>query len=156
MGSELVSDSSPREGGESADSTTLSYTDIFYQHLPFYLAIGMPQEIYFDGDCVLVRMYREADVLKRKRHNETLWLQGMYIYEALCDVSPVLHAFAKKGTKPLPYPKEPYAITKEELEERKEREEQLRYEKIKAKMAGWAAKTNAQIASNAGKEVNGG
>ena len=77
MGSELVSDSSPREGGESADSTTLSYTDIFYQHLPFYLAIGMPQEIYFDGDCVLVRMYREADVLKRKRHNETLWLQGM-------------------------------------------------------------------------------
>lgn len=156
MGSELVSDSQPREGGESTGFATLSYTEVFYQHLPFYLAIGMPQEVYFNGDCVLVRMYREAEKLRQRRQNESLWLQGMYIYEALCDVSPVLHAFAKKGTKPLPYPKEPYATSEEEKQERLERDERIRYEKIKAKLSGWAAKTNAQFETETGKEVNGG
>lgn len=39
---------------------------------------------------------------------------GMYIYEAMCDVSPVLHAFARKGTKPIPYRTEPYPIGKKE------------------------------------------
>jgi len=156
VGSELVSDSSPREGGESSDFATLSYTEVFYQHLPFYLAIGMPEDTYFNGDCVLVRMYRQANELRQRRHNQDLWLQGMYIYEALCDVSPVLHAFAKKGTKPLPYPKEPYALTDKERNERTERDEKIRYEKIKAMMSGWASKSNAQFKSNAGKEVNGG
>lgn len=36
------------------------------------------------------------------------WLQGMYVYDALLRASPLLHAFAKKGTKPKPYPTKPY------------------------------------------------
>jgi hypothetical protein len=80
----------------------------------------------------------------------------MYIYEALCDVSPILQAFAKKGTKPTPYSSEPYAITAKQVQEKREKQEQLRFEKTKAKMAAWAAKTNAQIAVRAGKEVDGG
>ena len=83
-------------------------------------------------------------------------MQGMYIYEALCDVSPVLQAFAKKGTKPTPYSSEPYAITEEQIKEKREREERLRFEKTKAKMASWAARTNSQIAIRAGKEVDNG
>ena len=42
----------------------------------------------------------------------------MYIYEAICDVSPILHAFAKSGTRPRPYPEKPY-----EYEKKKPREE---------------------------------
>lgn len=80
----------------------------------------------------------------------------MYIYEALCDVSPILQAFAKKGTKPAPYSSEPYAITAKQAQEKREKQEQLRFEKTKAKMAAWAAKTNAQIAVRAKKEVDGG
>jgi hypothetical protein len=63
----------------------------------------------------------------------------MYIYEALCDVAPILHSFAKKGTKPLPYPDHPYAITErdreneQKLREQREREKARRY--MEAKMA---------------------
>lgn len=97
-----------------------------------------------------MRYYRKAYQLQRDRDNEQSWLQGMYIYEALCDVAPILHAFAKKGTKPRPYISEPLPITLEELKERREREERNRYDKQKARIAVWAVKTNAKMA---GQEV---
>ena len=40
-------------------------------------------------------------------------MQGLYIYEALCDVAPILHAFAKPGTKPLPYSEKALSSYKE-------------------------------------------
>lgn len=156
MGSELVSDSPTPEGGDSERVAALSYTEVFYKHLPYYLSIGMPCELFWDGDCRLTESYRRAEEIKLRKKNQDLWLQGMYIYEALCDVSPVLQAFAKKGTKPTPYSSEPYAITEQQVRERREREERLRYEKTKAKMASWAARTNSQIAIRAGKEVDNG
>lgn len=39
-----------------------------------------------------------------------MWLQGMYIYDAICDASPILRPFAKKGTRAVPYPSEPYDL----------------------------------------------
>ena len=35
----------------------------------------------------------------------------MYVYEAICDASPILRAFAKKGTKPHPFTEKPYPLT---------------------------------------------
>ena len=116
-----------------------SYTAVFNDLFPYYLMIGMSPEQYWDGDPALAKYYRKADELRRKRRNEELWLQGMYIYEALCDVSPVMNAFAKKGTKPRPYSDHPYAITVKErddekvLIEKREREKARRY--MEAKMA---------------------
>jgi hypothetical protein len=89
---------------------------MFYDQFPYYLSIGMTSEQYWDGDPSLPKYYRKADELSKKRRNQELWLQGMYIYEALCDVAPILHSFAKKGTKPLPYPDHPYAITERDRE----------------------------------------
>ena len=36
----------------------------------------------------------------------------MYIYDAISRLSPLVRAFAKKGTKPKPHPYEPYPINK--------------------------------------------
>jgi hypothetical protein len=80
--------------------------------------------------------------------NRELWLQGMYIYEALCDVSPIFHAFAKKGTKPRPYADRPYSITESErisekkLQEEKDREKARRY--MEAKMASLNKRFNSK------------
>lgn len=154
MGSKLVSDSQPRTGVESENDTTPhSYTETFYEHLPYYLAMGMTLDEFFNQDCTLVKYYRETQQIKKEQRNQELWLQGLYIYEALGDMSPVLRAFSKKGTKPLPYPSEPYPITKAEAMVRKEREEQLQAEKVKAKLYAWAAKTNAHFANSTNKEV---
>lgn len=157
MGSELVSDSQPFEEGESdKDSTSsLSYTEQFYSHLPFYLSIGMTYDQYWNEDCCLVKYYRKAYQLQRDRDNERLWLQGMYIYEALCDVAPILRTFAKKGTKPIEYSTQPYAITKEEIERRRVAKEKAKYEKIKASTSAFAIKFNAKMAQREGVEDNG-
>ncbi len=158
MGDELVSDSLPL-GGDKPDNgsaPSISYTEHFYSHLPFYLSIGMSYEQYWDGDCSLVKFYREAFKLQRDRDNERMWLQGMYIYEALCDVSPVLRAFAKKGTKPIEYSTQPYAITNEEIERRRIEKEKAKYEKIKAKTSAFAIKFNALMAQSKEVGKNGG
>lgn len=148
MGSKLVSDSQPRTGVESEnDPIPDSSTEIFYKHLPYYLAMGMTLDEYFNQDCSLVKYYREAQQIKKEQRNQELWLQGLYIYEALGDMSPILRAFSKKGTKPLPYPSEPYPVTEAEVMARKNREEELRAERMKAKLCAWAAKTNAHFAN---------
>lgn len=74
----------------------------------------MSYEEYWYGDVWMIEAYRKADKLKLARKNQELWLMGCYVYEALGDISPVLHAFAKSGTKPIPYRKEPYPLFSEQ------------------------------------------
>ena len=124
-----------------------SYTTKFYDVFPFYLSIGMTPEQYWDGDPSLPKYYRKAYELQRKRKNEDLWLQGMYIYEALCDVSPIMNAFAKKGTKPYPYTDRPYSITRDDREEERKLKEQRDREKAKQYMLGKMAKINKMFES---------
>ena len=94
----------------------------------------MDYDLYWNSDPTLVKAYLESYKLKTKREQEVLewkmWKQGMYIYEALCDVSPVLHAFAKKGTKPLPYSKKPYGFEEEQTEI--DQEQKLKNERLRA------------------------
>lgn len=138
MGSELVGNSTPCTGSEKSNSdlTPLfsTYTEQFNKVFPFYLAIGMSYDQFWNEDCLLTKYYREAYELKKKLKNEELWLQGMYFYEALCDVSPVLHAFAKKGTKPIKYPSEPYPLNEKDFIDHKEAENRRRIELMKQKL----------------------
>mgnify|MGYP004520542909 FL=1 len=106
----------------------------------------MTLEQYWDGDSALVKYYRQAHQLIQQRRNQEMWVQGAYIYEALSDVAPVLHAFAKKGTKTTPYISEPFPLTNKEVRIRKEREAKLKYDKQRAKVAAWAAQTNIKMA----------
>lgn len=70
----------------------------------------MTWDQYWYGDVWMVGAFLEAEKMRIEKQNQFLWMQGLYIYEALCDVSPVLHAFAKKGTKPQKYKTEPYPL----------------------------------------------
>lgn len=133
MGSELVGSSSSQENDRGSENTTpfISFTKVFEKHFPFYLSIGMTYDQYWNEDCWLTKAYFEAYKLKQERElsydNYKAWLQGLYFYEALCDVSPILHAFAPKGTKARPYKNKPYPITEQE---RKEHEEEARQKRL--------------------------
>ena len=135
----MVTSSESADGSGHSAPVSNSYTSIFNEQFPYYLLIGMSPEQYWDGDPTLAKHYRKADELRRKRRNEELWLQGMYVYEALCDVSPVMNAFAKRGTKPRPYADHPYALTVKDredeqiLREKQEREKARKY--METKMA---------------------
>ena len=107
----------------------------------------MTPEQFWDGDPSLAKYYRKAYELQRKRNNEEMWLQGMYFYEALCDASPIFHAFAKRGTKPQPYPDHPYSLTSDEIAEERKLKEQRDKEKAKMYMLGKMAKINKAFES---------
>ena len=120
-------------------SVPKTYTEIFEEVFPFYLAIGMSREQFWDEDPKLVKAYRKADEIRKRRMNEELWLSGIYMGEALA--STVGNMFSKEKYQ---YPSEPKPITKAEVEERQKREEKARMERIKARFTARALSINAQ------------
>ena len=147
MDSELVSSSlsATEESGRASSPSSFTYTDKFYECFPYYLAIGMTPEQYWEGDCMLTKYYRKAEELRNEKRNQELWLQGMYIYEALCDVSPILHAFAKKGTKPTPYSAKPYSLTEQQVKRDEEEKQRKLQEKGKRFMEAIAVSVNKKF-----------
>lgn len=107
----------------------------------------MTYDQYWHGSAEVAAYYRKAYLLKQKERNHEFWLQGMYIYEALLDVAPVMTAFRGKNAKPSPYSEEPYPITAQEVMERKERKARQEQEKLRAALEAWAKKTNEYFAS---------
>ncbi len=102
--------------------------------------MGMPRDEYWNGDPSAVKDYRKAKEIKNKQRNYELWLQGMYIYEALCDVSPLFRTFSKG--KAHPYPLQPYALNEKDKEDLEELKAKREMEKMKAEMEAWMNKIN--------------
>lgn len=99
----------------------------------------MSAEEYWHGDVMYPRAFREANRLKRNQSNFDAWLQGMYVYEAMCAVAPVMNAFAKKGTRVKPYAEKPYDLypakkTAARKQETPESEEEKQMAQTKAHM----------------------
>lgn len=128
-----------------------SYTEVFEKQCPFFMSIGMSYQEFWYEDCWIANYYLKAYTIKKDQINEQLWLQGMYVFEAILCASPVLHAFSKKGTKPLKYPKEPYPLhkkTKEEEEEENRRE----VEKVRLYFENWSKRVSKDIKSKQKKD----
>lgn len=132
-------------GGNSATAPLKSYTEKFEELFPHYLSIGMTEEQYWDKDCRLVVAYRKAEELRTDRKNHEMWIQGAYFYDALCRVSPILHAFARKGTKPAPYLGEAYALTEKQVELKEEEKAKTVYDKGKKLMEGFMVSHNKKF-----------
>ena len=108
---------------------------------PYYLAMGMSYAQFWEDEPKLCEAYRKADEIRRRRMNEELWLNGIYTAEALA--STVGNMFSK-GTKHK-YPAEPKPITRDEIQERRERAEKAKMEKIKAAFTARALNLNAKM-----------
>lgn len=126
------------------ESSPLSYKEIFRKVFPYYLSIGMTPAEFWDGDCELVKFYREAYELKKEQKNQELWLQGLYIYEAIANLSPILKSFVK-NPKPMPYPEKPYPLTTGKIEERKEQEHKQAKTAQFNKMKQWMQAVNSKM-----------
>lgn len=128
-------------GGSEVIHSPQTFTEIFDEVFPHYLAMGMSYEQFWEGDPAMVRPYRRADAIRRRRMNEELWLAGVYTAEALA--STVGNMFSK--TNKHKYPAEPFAITEDEIKERQERERKAKIEKIKAAFTARALSVNTRM-----------
>ena len=114
------------------EDTSLTY---FFEKLcPIYMSYGMSYDEFWYKSPYRARFYLEAQKRKIKQQDEYMWVQGMYIYEALCKVSPVLHAFSKKGTKPLPYSEKPYLRDNDDLQSEEEKKKKEENERLLVKL----------------------
>ena len=96
----------------------------------------MTYEQYWDGDTDAHKYYKRAYKLKVEDENRNAWLSGMYIYEALVDVSPLLRAFSKAKSAS-PYRSEPIELWKsadERAQERQKKREDAAMKKAKTAM----------------------
>lgn len=81
----------------------------------------MSYDDYWNGDCELVTYYRDAEKKRINRQNFNMWLQGRYIYEAICDSAPIMNPLSTSH-EPLPYRESPIPLTDtERKDEEKER-----------------------------------
>ena len=119
--------------------------------------MGMTYEQFWEQDSDLVVFYRKAQEIRRDEQNRQAWLQGMYVYEAIADIAPILHAFAKKGTKARKYSEKPYEFKQPEKKKAEsklsavDREAKEKSEKIRARMIATMNQINA---ANAKKRID--
>lgn len=112
----------------------------------------MSYEQFWEQDVELVKFYREAWKLRQEQKNHELWLQGLYIYEALCDASPVFRDFAKRGTKPVPYRDKPYELFSQPKREREQSKEERADNRAKTVMEMFMVNINRKFEQKGGEE----
>jgi hypothetical protein len=119
---------------ENPPTQNKTYTEIFEENFPFYLAIGMSSAEYWEGDCSLTRYYRKAYKIKQEEINNNAWLQGLYVYDA---ISTALHnALRGKNSKAREYANQPYNFenNKEKSKQEKAKEVEIAQQKAYAWM----------------------
>lgn len=83
--------------------------------------MGMSADEYWHGEPELTRAYAEAYKLRKEERNWELWLQGLYIYHAVCVA--LSNAFDKNSkAKYMDSPLEIFPPGKADEEERAEKE----------------------------------
>ena len=128
-------------GDGEITSPSKTFTEFFEELFPIYLAMGMTWTQFWLDAPELVIAYRKAEAIKKRRKNEELWLEGVYMAEALR--ATVGNMFSK-GQKHL-YPAEPFPITAAEQQERREREEKARMERMKAAFIARSLQVNTRL-----------
>lgn len=120
------------------------------------MSIGMSYEDFWHGDVSMAKAYRCAKELQDKRKNQELWLQGRYIYDAICAAAPLLRfTFSKSPVKASPYLEEPYPVTAAEASEKEERTAKMKQERLKAEFAAYVERLKKKMPSEAHPQQKG-
>jgi hypothetical protein len=103
--------------------------------------MGMTWTQFWIDEPELAVAYRKSEMIRKRRRNEELWMQGMYVAEALRATVGNMFSKGEKHS----YPSEPYPITAEEQRERREREEKARVERMKAAFIARSLQVNTKL-----------
>lgn len=92
----------------------------------------MSYEQFYEQDVELAKFYRQSYEIQEDRHNSHMWLQGMYIYDAIS--TSLYNIFCRKaGQQASSYPSQPYPLT----ESQKEKEQNLKLKEDQARAQVW-------------------
>lgn len=126
----------------------MTFTQIFEELCPTYMAYGMTYDEYWHGDPWMVRAYVQAYILRRKIENENAWIQGAYMANAFATV--LGNTFGKRRMKYLEKPMDLFPKT--EAEKQAEIREERR--KVIAWLNGMKRAAERKEKKNTGSDQN--
>ncbi len=118
-------------GLEKSEVEAISYTQAFRKACPIFMFYGLSYDDFWHSDPFKAKYQLQKFRLELKHKDELMWEQGMYIYEAILQCSPILHPFSK-ATNPLPYTEQPHLVKLEQDE--KDRQQEIENERLKAQI----------------------
>lgn len=125
----------------------MSAREKYERECPILMSYGMSRDEYWNGDILSAFDYVEAEVLRKKQLNEQLWLQGMYMCDAVAVAvnNTVCYQLANGKGEKAHYPERPYGadLTAKEKEDKEEKD------KLQAEM--WLRQF-VEVGKNWGKE----
>lgn len=115
--------------------TDKNYSEIFEEVCPYYMSIGVSYEEFWYGDFAICKYAREAEKLRKKKTNQEMWWNTIYMFRALLDASPAFHDFGDgKKTKIKFSIEEPFPMTAKEAEEAEQKKQEKEREEFLARM----------------------
>lgn len=90
----------------------------------YYMAIGVPYDVFWYGDYCSLKYYERVYLQKRKVANEEMWMQGMYDF--IAHQTTLGNAFRGKGQSAQKYLEKPLEFFGKTEEEQKAEEERLK------------------------------
>ena len=120
-----------------------TYTEIFEEQCPYYMAMGMSVSEFWDGEPKLATYYRKAHEIRQELINAWEWRMGAYNVSAFGVV--LGNAFRKKGSKPEEYLDKPLPLH-EKTEEQKQAEIKAQEDKFASVLERGMARFKAKKA----------
>ena len=121
---------------QSKQTSPTPYGDTFDRLLPEYMAIGMPYDLYWDGEYGTKRAFRKAYQVRMQNEqritDQNNWRMGQYVMAAISAVPLLVAGFNTKGVTVPEYPDKPLI---EKHDEQKKEEARKQYEEDQSKMA---------------------
>ena len=146
------------EDPESQQAVPKSYADVFDEMLPEYLAMGMPYDLYWDGEYGTKTAYRKAYQTRMENEKRMTdannWYMGQYIIKVLQAVPLLVGGLNTKGYNLPDYPEKPFLeaaeIQKKEEDRRKHEEDQSKL--AQALFQQFVSKINGNIVKRVERE----
>lgn len=125
--------------GDSPKVESVSYTESFEKACPIFMSYGLSYDEFWYDDPFKAKYQLQSYKIRLREQDELMWEQGMYIYEAILQCSPILHPFSK-AQKPLPYTEKPHLKEIEEQEDEEAKQREIENERLKAQIwiSNWA------------------
>lgn len=118
------------------------------------MVMGMTYDQFWNSNTKIHKAYREAYEARQRTDEWSRWRQGLYIYDALLCVAPVMRAaFSKSKVEPGKYPEEPWPISEKEVREREVAAEKDTFERLLANMNATSERELKRRAEEAEKEA---
>ena len=124
---------SGRELNSQKSASPLDVIKYLDELFVYAFSIGMTYDQYWYGEPKLINLFIKAEKLKQRKRNNEMWLQGLYIYQAVGGLIHLANPFSKEH-RAKPYLKQPIPLTQEEVEEQ-EREKYNRFVEYMKKRA---------------------